>query len=700
MGVSSSFVSSSEFLKNIPNDQYACINCECKCIPEITRLDFNKGIITYKCKIDDIENVDIRKYFKEESKNIYHNIKCDKDNKRLQKDNLSYIFNHFIQTGQNLCQNCSEYIKSPSIKVNELNNICPTHLNKYIKYCKECNKHFCDQDIIQCGHYPEKIKQPNDKEIELIKSKKNYLLKLNEINDYLIKFLDTLITTYEQHPSNYFNSINVINIAKDIEKHSNEYLLNKIEMLEKKVLSILNDKFEVNLSKEVKNINLNGKKVNNFDLKFLSLIHFKNLEELDLGNNNISNIEPIENLSSNNLNKINLSNNQIKNIEPLKNFSNLKDINLSLNKIEDISPLNEIMNKNKLLEKINLNDNNIKNVEILKNNIPKSIKSIFIGGKNAIKEDFEEIKNILKKDIDYIIYLINSNESRIRLFGEEFVKKNKEKFNIIINDNKSELIEYYNCEKDEKILKVQLIMIENITNMSDMFNGCSSLSSLDGISDLETRNVTNMSKMFNECSSLTSLDKISRWKTGKVTNMSEMFSKCSSLTSLYGISKWNTKNVTNMSYMFSECSSLSSLDGISKWDTGKVNDMSSMFSKCPSLLSLEGLLKWETENVNDMSFMFSECSSLSSLDGISKWDTRNVKDMSFMFSECSSLLSLDGLSEWETENVNDMNSTFSKCSSLLSLDGILNWDTGNVTNMKLIFYGCQKLSLIPPKFKN
>ena len=84
MGVSSSFVSSSEFLKNIPNDQYACINCECKCIPEITRLDFNKGIITYKCKIDDIENVDIRnqkiytiilnviKIIKDFKKIIYH----------------------------------------------------------------------------------------------------------------------------------------------------------------------------------------------------------------------------------------------------------------------------------------------------------------------------------------------------------------------------------------------------------------------------------------------------------------------------------------------------------------------------------------------------------------------------------------------------------------------------------------------------
>ena len=43
----------------------------------------------------------------------------------------------------------------------------------------------------------------------------------------------------------------------------------------------------------------------------------------------------------------------------------------------------------------------------------------------------------------------------------------------------------------------------------------------------------------------------------KVTNMSYMFDGCSSLLNLPDISKLSTKNVTNMSYMFRDCSSIS-----------------------------------------------------------------------------------------------------------------------------------------------
>ena len=38
-----------------------------------------------------------------------------------------------------------------------------------------------------------------------------------------------------------------------------------------------------------------------------------------------------------------------------------------------------------------------------------------------------------------------------------------------------------------------------------------------------------------------------------VINMRNMFNSCTSLSSLPDISKWNTNNVTDMSYMFSWC---------------------------------------------------------------------------------------------------------------------------------------------------
>ena len=94
--------------------------------------------------------------------------------------------------------------------------------------------------------------------------------------------------------------------------------------------------------------------------------------------------------------------------------------------------------------------------------------------------------------------------------------------------------------------------------------------------------------------------------------MSNMFDGCSSLSSLPDISKWNTSNVKDMSYMFSGCSSLSSLPDISKWNVSNVNYMHYiyMFSGCSSLSSLPDISKL---NISNVKYMFYGCFSLISL---------------------------------------------------------------------------------------
>ena len=121
--------------------------------------------------------------------------------------------------------------------------------------------------------------------------------------------------------------------------------------------------------------------------------------------------------------------------------------------------------------------------------------------------------------------------------------------------------------------------------------------------------------------------------TSKVTNMSNMFEWCSDLTSLY-VSGLNTSKVTNMSFMFYSCGALTSLD-LSTWDTSKVKNMSFMFGNCSSLTSLD-LSGFDTSKVTDMSNMFRNCSALTSLD-LSAWNTSKVTDMSNMFKGCSAL---------------------------------------------------------------
>ena len=104
-----------------------------------------------------------------------------------------------------------------------------------------------------------------------------------------------------------------------------------------------------------------------------------------------------------------------------------------------------------------------------------------------------------------------------------------------------------------KSIKKMQIDTSNITDMSNLFNYCSSLTSLD-LSNFDTSNITDMSDMFNGCSSLTTLD-LSNFNTSNVTDISRMFYGCSSLTSL-DLSNFDTSKVTNIIYMFDGCSSL------------------------------------------------------------------------------------------------------------------------------------------------
>ena len=74
---------------------------------------------------------------------------------------------------------------------------------------------------------------------------------------------------------------------------------------------------------------------------------------------------------------------------------------------------------------------------------------------------------------------------------------------------------------------------------------------------IDTSNVTDIANMFESCTSLTSLD-LSSFNTSKVTSMSNMFYKCSSLTSL-DLSGFDVSNVTNMGGMFYNCNKINKL---------------------------------------------------------------------------------------------------------------------------------------------
>ncbi len=217
------------------------------------------------------------------------------------------------------------------------------------------------------------------------------------------------------------------------------------------------------------------------------------------------------------------------------------------------------------------------------------------------------------------------------------------------------------------------------------FSGCSNLTEIKGIEYLNTEKVTNMQEMFNACSKLTSLN-LSNFNTAEVTNMSYMFKSCKALTSL-DLTNFNTEKVMDMQGMFWECSDLTSLN-LTSLNTENVTDMTGMFKDCTDLTSLD-LSNFNTAKVTKMNQMFFQCYALTSLD-LSSFNTAEVTKMDNMFKSCNDLTSLD-LSNFNTAKVTDMNSMFYGCNTLTSLD-LSNFNTAKVTNMTQMFYGCNALT--------
>ncbi len=285
----------------------------------------------------------------------------------------------------------------------------------------------------------------------------------------------------------------------------------------------------------------------------------------------------------------------------------------------------------------------------------------------------------------------------------------------------------------ETIKDLKYLNTEQVTDMSNMFYGCSALTSLD-VTHFNTAKVTNMNYMFYRCSKLTSLD-VTKFNTANVTNMSYMFCRCPVLSSL-DVTKFNTANVTNMSYMFESCSALSSLD-LSNFYTKEVGNMVCMFSGCSALKTIYASEKFVTSKVQSGEGMFAFCKNLKGTIleyNNSKTDhtyancgTNGYFTPVFEYAEFNegtgTLTFRRGLSKperayalnleasepgWLTHKdeikkvVFDASfanarptsccSWFWYCTNLATIEGIENLNTENVTNMGVMFCRCQNLS--------
>lgn len=201
--------------------------------------------------------------------------------------------------------------------------------------------------------------------------------------------------------------------------------------------------------------------------------------------------------------------------------------------------------------------------------------------------------------------------------------------------------------------------ITNISNLREMFAGCSSLVNIKFPTMLKPIIVTY--GMFENCASLKSVD-LSIFDLTDVMDVHNMFNGCSSITSL-NVSSINTSKVIDMSYMFSSCTSLTTLD-ISSFDVGNVTNMEGLFDGYGG--NTLTLFKTLSKKVTNMCNMFVDCANLTTINNIQYIDTSSVINMNGMFSYCPSLTKLD-LSKFNTINVTDMTYMFFMSDSLSNI---------------------------------
>ena len=319
-----------------------------------------------------------------------------------------------------------------------------------------------------------------------------------------------------------------------------------------------------------------------------------------------------------------------------------------------------------------------------------------INKKTAIKDlakKEQKIVIIVKPSIDSINirYKMRNQESKINLFGKEFVEKNKNISKFIYEGNEYDLVPYFEIPNYESLIKngineisIILTNINKLTDISHMFQYSDFLYS-DDMPQWDTKNINDISFLFSDCSTLISIPDISNWDTSNIINISELFYNCYSLTSLPDISKWDTSNIKYMRNIFKDCRALISIPNISKWNIKNCTNICAMFQGCLSLKEIPDISKWDISNIIDLSYFFYDCQNLTKIPDISNWDTTNVKSFRGLFWNCIGLTSIPDISKWNTKNNLNLSNMFYNCSQLISLPDLSKWDTFNVMNMGNMF---------------
>ncbi|BDR56858.1 BspA family leucine-rich repeat surface protein [Xylocopilactobacillus apis] len=224
-------------------------------------------------------------------------------------------------------------------------------------------------------------------------------------------------------------------------------------------------------------------------------------------------------------------------------------------------------------------------------------------------------------------------------------------------------------------------------SLTNIFDGCTAMTSIEGLTNLNTTNVEDYNSMFNYCKSLTSLD-FSNFNTVKSIVMFRFMRHCENITSLTYGPNFITNNVQNFGGFYEGMHKMTTFD-LSHINTSSAVAMTGMFGDCPNLKTLD-VSHFDTSKVSDMRYMFEFDSNLEELD-LSSFSGASLTSMYYMFKDDFKLKRLKFSSSFNTSKVTTMEHAFENCRELRSLDLSTFVTNPNTTNMDNLLYGTSKL---------
>lgn len=334
---------------------------------------------------------------------------------------------------------------------------------------------------------------------------------------------------------------------------------------------------------------------------------------------------------------------------------------------------------------------------------------------NGIDEDFEEYETLSSGIKVY-------TKGTELAFVYPFIKLPNNCSNLFNGLSNLEEIDFTTCNTDD------------ITNMSNMFNGCEKLTNID-MSVFDLSNVTNFSGTFRDCSLLEFINFDGCEFSTSQVNVSNMFNGCDKLESIdLHEMTFNGNDTTNM---FMGCDSLQELKTPKTVIYTTFNLPHKMYDVATSIEYLNGcdvanatLLiadtvidsQWKMDFLNITgephqgieSLVFNNIHDTSYTEylgemnnGIKIYSKDNSLEYELVFAgkilaDSNSGYIFSGLTNLESLTLNNFHTTYSQnmssmfynCKKLTNLDFGDNFNTSEVLNMSSMFYNCEILALL------